>query len=316
MEDKKRKRGGHLKRNERRLDILKYILGKKGPVREPEIIKYLSELPEKSTSDQSTINKHLRKLKEDGFIGLIEPKQSFKKTRRQGLTNIWGIAKIDNVREMININKHFSINIDEYSSLIEALQNNESALELVLDALIKAISKTTREEYAEIEDIKAVLDFLREDLRNKLKQSAEFFKRCAEDEDAVIRNSHDLVKLSDEEPSATFFAINGNPDEYFIILQNTFGFDVAFKACVALDIMKRPADSRNDMAQAIECVKQIKNRVSDDQIEQLEEYYKTTNIAPSFLRGKKLVSVENPKLQEMEIKFKEKGGKFINYFTY
>jgi DNA-binding transcriptional ArsR family regulator len=305
-EDEKRRRGEHLKRKERKSDIIKYILGKNGPVREPEIIKYLSELPEKSTSDQSTINKHLRKLKEDGFIELIEPKQSFKKGRRHGLTNVWGINKIDNIRKII----------EEDSDLIGNLQNSKSALGIVLDVLIKAISISTKEEYAEIEEIKAVLESYREDLRKKLKQSATFFKLCVKDEYAVIRNSHDLVKLSDEDPYATFFVINGNSDDHFIIKENTFGFDVAFKACVALDIMERPADSRKDMVQAIEYVKQIKNKVSDDQVEQLKEYYKKTNIAPNFIRGKKFIPVKNTKLQEIEQEFEEKGGKFINYFNH
>jgi hypothetical protein len=70
------------------------------------------------------------------------------------------------------------------------------------------------------------------------------------------------------------------------------------------------------MEKPIKCVKQIKNKVSDTQIEQLKEYYKKSNIAPNFLRGKKLISVENAELQEIEIEFEEKGGKFINYFNY
>lgn len=305
-EDQKRKRGSHLNRNERKSDIIRYILEKNGPVREPEIIKYLSELPDKSTSDQSTINKHLHKLREDGFIELTEPKQSFKKTRRHGLTNSWGITKLGNVRKIMK----------EYPSLIENLQNSKLTLKLVLDALMKAISQSTKEEYAEIEDIKIILESYREDLRKKLKQSVSFFKFCVQDEYAIIRNSRDLAKLSDEDPYATFFVINGNSDDHFIIDVNTFGFDVAFKACVALDIMERPADSGKDMKQTIECVKQIKNKVSDNQIEQLKEYYKKSNIAPNFLRGKKLISVENDKLQEIELEFEEKGGKFINYFTH
>ena len=306
QKNEKRKQGDHLNRSERKSDIIKYILGKNGPVREPEIVKHLSELPERSTSDQSTINKHIRKLREDGFIELAEPKQSFKKNRRHGLTNSWGVTKLNNVRKIMG----------EYPSLIEDLQNSESVLKIVLDALIKAISQSTNEEYAEIEGIKIFLDGCREDLRNKLKQSISFFKFCVKDEYAIIRNSNDLAKLSDEDPYATFFVINGNSNNHFIIKGNSFGFDVAFKACVALDIMERPADSRKDISQAIECVKQIKNKVSDSQIEQLDEYYKKSKFAPDFLRGKKLISVENLKLQEIELEFEEKGGEFINYFTH
>jgi len=306
QKNEKRKQGDHLNRSERKSDIIKYILGKNGPVREPEIVKHLSELPERSTSDQSTINKHIRKLREDGFIELAEPKQSFKKNRRHGLTNSWGVTKLNNVRKIIR----------DYPSLVEDLQNTESVLKIVLDALIKAISQSTNEEYAEIEGIKIFLDGCREDLRKKLKQSISFFKFCVKDEYAIIRNSNDLAKLSDEDPYATFFVINGNSNNHFIIKGNSFGFDVAFKACVALDIMERPADSRKDISQAIECVKQIKNKVSDSQIEQLDEYYKKSKFAPDFLRGKKLISVENLKLQEIELEFEEKGGEFINYFTH
>lgn len=305
QKNEKRKQGDHLNRSERKSDIIKYILGKNGPVREPEIVKHLSELPERSTSDQSTINKHIRKLREDGFIELAEPKQSFKKNRRHGLTNSWGVTKLNNVRKIIR----------DYPSLIEDLQNTESVLKIVLDALIKAISQSTNEEYAEIEGIKIFLDGCRENLRKKLKQSISFFKFCVKDEYAIIRNSNDLAKLSDEDPYATFFVINGNSNNHFIIKGNSFGFDVAFKACVALDIMERPADSRKDISQAIECVKQIKNKVSDSQIEQLDEYYKKSKFAPDFLRGKKLISVENLKLQEIELEFEE-SGEFINYFTH
>src|SRR5665647_912196 len=168
QKNEKRKQGDHLNRSERKSDIIKYILGKNGPVREPEIVKHLSDLPEKSKTDQSNINKHIRKLREDGYIELAEPKQSFKKNRRHGLTNSWGITKLNNVRKIIR----------DYPSLIEDLQNSESVLKIVLDALIKAISQSTNEEYAKIEGIKIFLDGCRENLRKKLKQSISFFKFC------------------------------------------------------------------------------------------------------------------------------------------
>ena len=79
-----------------------------------------------------------------------------------------------------------------------------------------------------------------------------------------------------------------------------------FEACVTGDIVQRKVKK-----EAIEYLGKKKDKVLDEQYRQLEEFYNNTKVAPEFLRGKEFISVEDPKIQEIEQKFINNGGKFV-----
>jgi hypothetical protein len=95
------------------------------------------------------------------------------------------------------------------------------------------------------------------------------------------------------------------------ICGTTFSINIAFEACVSMDILKGQSNR-----EAIEYLRQTKNEISDAEIQQRINYYIDRKDAPSFLKGKKLISIENPKLEKIEREFEDKGGKYITDHTF
>jgi hypothetical protein len=83
-----KKQGERLKQYETKSNIIKYILENNGPVREPDIRKYLDE--KYGIKDQSRINRHLHELKKDNYIELIPPTKTC-------LRNKWDIIKFEHL---------------------------------------------------------------------------------------------------------------------------------------------------------------------------------------------------------------------------
>lgn len=290
----------HFNVGEVKSKILEFLLDNDGPTTELDLREYLQVAY--NGIDQATVNRHLHDLHKLSCVELIPPSKT---TTRK---NRWIIAKPKNVKKII----------DEYPNLIEKVQNSEPALEIVLGALMKAVSKSTKgEKYEEIEPVKTFIESIRAYLKPKLKLSTTFLKLCLTDEYALFRNLNELTEISDDESDVTFFTVNGSSSDHYIFM-GTSGIDVAFKACVAMDIMERPADSRKDVSAEIEHVNAIKNKISERQLEELEIFYHTHAVksAPDFLRQKKLVSIDNPRLQQIEKEFEAKGGKFLDCSDY
>lgn len=287
-----RRQGDRLKQSETKSNIIKHILEKLEPVSEPEIRKHLQK--NYQVNDQGSINRHLHELKKAECIEFFPPE-------KKGLSNYWGITKLKTLEKMIK----------EYPGLLENLQNSELALQIVLDALEDALVsstnlKKTKEYIEEYNKIKEHLSNIREDLIVKLKMSSGFFKLCIQDEYSLYRNLSDLMEISEEGPHADAFIGDG----FKLFINHTSGIDVAFTACVAMDIMERKGNIRKNMKKEIEYIKQMKNTVSKKQLEQLEKYYEKTRIAPFFIKDKKFVSVRNPKLSKLQHEFEDKGGEW------
>lgn len=291
------KRRHHFEWNEIKKSIIVFILGSESPVNEPEVSEFLKGKYGEFT--RSTVNKHLRALGELGCIESVPVKDKSK-------FNYWSIRTIKNLENVIG----------EYPDLMDSLQDSEVALNIVLDALENALIASTDRKNIEIqrenETIKEYLSEIRKNLRIKLEMSGSFFKLCIQDEYSLWRNLRDLSEISEEDSFAHAFI--GETFKFFV--NSTSGIDVAFRACVVMDIMERNGNTRTDLKKEIDFVKGMKNTVSEKQLSQLKNYYKNTDTAPDFLRSKKLISVCNPELSKIEMEFEDRGGEFINYDSF
>ena len=101
-----------------------------------------------------------------------------------------------------------------------------------------------------------------------------------------------------------------HPDNLLSIFGTTLSINIAFEACVSMDIIKGQSNR-----EAIEYLRQTKNEISDTEIAHLRNYYMHTKLAPKFLKGKKLIPIKSPKLEKMEREFENHGGDYILYYT-
>ena len=285
-----KKRRHHFEWNEIKKSIIEFILNTEGTVIEPDVSGFLkSRFGEFS---RSTINKHLNAL---GKLGCIELVKSENKSK----FNRWDIKTPQNLEKIV----------EEYPDLLENLQDNEIALKIVLDGLEDALVSSTNlkktKEYTEkYDEIKERLSEIRGDLKTKLKMSSFFFKLCIQDEYSLWRNLSDLMEITDGDPVAEAFIGN----DFKLFINSPACIDVAFKACIAIDIMKRKGNIRKDMQEEIEYIKKLNNTVSKKQLEQLEKYYETVQKAPYFIRDVKFISVYNSELYKLQMDFEDRGG--------
>ena len=282
----------HFEWNALKKSIVEFILNTEGPVSEQMVGEYLKG--EYGEFHRSTINKHLNQLGKLGCIESVQPEH-------KGKFNFWDVKNLRNLGKII----------EDYPDLVERLQNSEPALNIVLDALIDALISSTNPEKtetykAEYGEIKLYITSIRENLSVKLKMSRAFLKLCIRDEYSLYRNVTELMEISEEGSVAQAFI----GDNFKFFVKSTAGIDVAFQACVVMDITEQKGNVRKDLRKEIEYIKQMKNIVSTEQIEQLKKYYEKTSIAPIFIRDKKFVSVHNYELFELQEEFEEKGGKW------
>lgn len=250
------------------------------------------------TALYNIIHKDLKKLEEEGYI----KSERVKENKRAG--NIPTLYSIDFSTE--NLRRIW----EEYPELTFKMQRSELVFEAIFREHSYLIYSSTNEEYVEqIEEIKSSIKVSKESLEEKLKLSAEFFKIfLMNDKDKIKNRIRSIIRMSNEGVYAKYFLVNNNPDSFVRISETIFGIDQAFKACVSVDILNGRFNRK-----AEEYVKQMSNEIADEQIEKLRNYYKNTEVAPEFLRGKKLVPIESLKLLEIEHEFIGKGGKFVNY---
>ena len=153
----------------------------------------------------------------------------------------------------------------------------------------------------------------KEILMKKLQLSPEFFRLfLMNDKNKLVKYIKDCVKtLEDVEIRVTAWEVHNSPSNWYEICEINLGLDLAFEACVSIDMYQGQSNK-----ETIEYIRSKKKEVSDQQICQLEDYYRKNRLAPEFLRGKKLIYVNNLKLQEIEQKFLDNGGHFIEYSAF
>jgi hypothetical protein len=283
----------HFEPNQVKFDIIDFLLKNNDSVSEPEIHEHLNDKYSGiSGINQSNVNRPLHWLHGKGCLEL-EKRRS----------NIWSVKTLKNLENILV----------QYPDFVGILQNSEHALNIVLDALEDALVSSTNlkktKEYKEKYDvIKERLSNIRKDLTEKLKMSSAFFKLCVQDEYLLWRNLIDILEISDY-PAATPYIGDG----FTLFINSPSCIDLAFKSCIALEIMERKGNIIKDMKKEIDFVKQMNNTVFEGQLNQLEKYYEKTQVAPAFLKDKKFISVRNDELDKLQAKFEKKGGKWDDF---
>jgi DNA-binding HxlR family transcriptional regulator len=284
----------HFAWNEVKKSIIKFILESSGPVTEPAIREHLINIY--GAADQGLINRQLHALKTSGCIEKVAP---VKKSR----LNYWELKKLKNLE---NILVH-------YPDFVGTLQNSELALKIIIDKHSSLITNANEAYLNKISKLKFEINECTERWEQHLKYSTDFFKMFLENEpEDLAARINILAQISGDDWSSSIYRvqISQTPGVDTLIYQNIYKIDLAFKACVSKDILQgQPTEG------AIEYVKQLGDVVSDEQIEQWEKLYfnnrNNSEGVPSFFKGKKLIPVENPKLDEIEREFVANGGKFI-----
>jgi hypothetical protein len=152
----------------------------------------------------------------------------------------------------------------------------------------------------------------KQNFKEKLQLSPEFFILfLTNDKNKLITDIKKLVGLSENVIHITSWEYLHNPNNWMAICGTTFSINIAFEACVSMDMLKGQSNR-----EAIEYLRQTKNEISDAEIQRLRNYYRDLKDAPSFLKGKKLISIENPKLEEIEREFEDNGGRYTTYHTF
>lgn len=262
-----------------------------------ELARELGYVDPEGVPRYNIIDKDLKALKKSGYIR----SQALRLQKPGNSPTLYSIAP--NIQNLRNILK-------EYPDLITEMQSSELALTCILSEHSNLIYISPKEEYVkDVRDIKLRVSIDKEELKDKLQLSAEFFKIfLINDKNKLMHRIRKLIRASGEQVQADIFVVNSSLDNLVIRGETIAGISMAFKACINIDIMNGQSNTK-----AEEYIAKMGNNISDEQINQLALYYKNTKVAPQFLRGKKLVSIENPKLQEIEHEFMNNGGKFIQY---
>jgi alpha-L-arabinofuranosidase len=268
----------------------------KSPKTTTELASELNYIDTKGTARYNIIKDDLEKLMDREYIESKKERFGTKAGRTPTLYSI--NYNIQNLKKML----------DEYPNLIRNMQENESALETIIRTHSELICNTTDVKYMEqAPNFKSLYKMDTEAWKKKLKLSNEFFKLFLNNEpDDLWKIIIQLVQISGDEWYSTTWLINTSPTTKTWIWETNYTIEMAFKACVSSDILHRQSKE-----EARECIKRLVNKISYNQIEQMTRYYKNNAVAPEYLRGTKLIPVENLKLQEIEQEFIDKGGKFV-----
>jgi len=248
------------------------------------------------TVHYSIIYDDLQKLVKSGYI--LGTKEKLEK-KPGGIPTWYSINySIKNLKKIL----------EEYSDLIGKMQENKKVLEIIIHTHPELLSNTNEEEYMEkVPNFKSLYKKGIEGWNAKLKLSREFFRLFLNNEtndlEEIIGR---LSQISGDDWYTISWLIKKSATESVFVYVTNYKIDMAFKACVASDILHRQSNE-----EAMEYVKKLENEVSAEQFEQLTKCYKNIKVAPEYLREKKLIPVENPKLQEIEQKYIDSGGKFV-----
>lgn len=299
----------------------------KSPKTTTELANELGYIDSKGIARYNIIKDDLDKLIAHEYIE--SKKEKLKKTGRTPTQYLINYSII-NLRKIL----------DEYPDLIGDMQENDSVLETIIQAHSGSAYSVTDEIYIEQsteqiieqdtintidkkfieESTEQIIELYpipnfglkkdSEDLKKKLKLSREFFRLNLNNEtDYLSKIIEQLAQTLCDEWYSTNWIIKNSPTRTIHVRKTIYKDEMAFKACVSSDVLHGQSN-----AEAIEYVKQLVNEVPNYQIEKWKKYYENNIVAPRFLRGKKLLCVEDPKLQKIEQEFIDQGGKFIDYY--
>ena len=203
----------------------------------------------------------------------------------------------------------------EHTASTFGQENKALELEsIIIEGLRPSVVTSDQNEKELLEQTEdTLIEKSKEDLMKKLQLSPEFFRLfLMNNKNELMKSIEECVKiLEDVEISVTSWEVHNNLTNWYEISEINLGINLAFEACVSIDVMQGQSNK-----EAIEYIRSKKKEVSDQQICQLENYYRKNRLAPEFLRGKKLIYVNNSKLQKIEQKFLDNGGHFIEYSAF
>ncbi len=263
-----------------------------------ELANELGYVNPKGTPRYNIITNDLSKLIKRGYI----------ESKKEKLENKPG--NIPTLYSIINSSENINKILEEYPYLIEKMQRSELALETIVNENSSWIFNFTEKEHKEpIENQIVLIQMGKENWKKQLKLSQEFFRFCLNNKYSDMKERvRKLSKISSKHWYTSLCEFKYTPTNSEFLREANCIFYIIFEACVTSDILRGQSNR-----EAIYYLKQRTNEVSEKQIEQLSDYYKNIKVAPEFLRGKKLVPIENPKLQEIEQEFTNNGGQFIQY---
>jgi len=122
--------------------------------------------------------------------------------------------------------------------------------------------------------------------------SPEFFRLfLTNDKNKLINDIKKLVELSENVIHITSWEYLHNPNNWMAICGTTFSINIAFEACVSMDMLKGQSNR-----EAIEYLRQSKNEISDAEIQRFRNYYLIameyfTNVNEENLRMEFTISI-------------------------
>jgi hypothetical protein len=252
-----------------------------------ELAHELGYVNSEGSARYNIINKDLKKLVECKYL-------KSKKVKKEQFGNIPTSYYINfDIQNLRNI-------LIEYPYLISKMQKEELVLEAIFREHSYLICKVDGEFEGQSENIKVIIGIDKEILKKRLQLSTEFFKFVLiNDEYKLIYYLKVLAENFNQNISA-MYSIRDNLDYETNQYEKTkkwkiaFGLDVAFEACVIKDIMN---DQLNQ--EAIEYVKQMRNKTSNEQIDQ-QSYCKNTNFTPKPPLSERPNSIKHSENQEIE----------------
>jgi hypothetical protein len=232
-EEIKRGRGKHLKKNEAKIEILKYIIDNDGPVIEPDIREHLKKTF--GIKDTKTIKLHFKDL---------QKLQCIKKISNSGKENEW---RIDSIKQLNNIKENFKgIDLHCYKRPIEILVSQfTSEIELPFKGIVVSPDESTIRAYLRMSptffDLCMSIDII--DLYERCEILEGYSREIGSQANAKgmdLNYSLVLSEGSDPASDSVSFDIDSegklNLCAYDDFIQSELPY-LAFKQCVYMDIL-------------------------------------------------------------------------------
>lgn len=234
MEEKetiKRSKGQHLKKNEVKTEILRYILDNDSPVLEPDIREHLKKTF--GTNDSKTMKAHFQDLLKLNCV---------RKITNSGKENEW---RIDSIKQLINIKENFKE--------IE-LHSHKRSIEIV-------VNKFTGE--IEFPSVGSIVSPDEGTIRAYLRLSPTFYYMCmfTDLEIFYYRSSQLNLFSNDILDHATSKGMR-DTDVLYDFLYKELPY-LAFKQCVYMDILTGKESDISDYAKVYVSLKELGNMVWD-----------------------------------------------------
>lgn len=253
-----------------------------------ELAHELGYVNSEGSARYNIINKDLKKLVECEYL-------KSKKVKKGQFGNIPTSYYINfDIQNLRNI-------LIEYPYLISKMQKEELVLEAIFREHSNLICRIIEEEFEEqSENIKVIIRIDKEILKKRLQLSTEFFKFILINDEYKLTYYLKVLAENFNQNTSMMYSLRDNLDYETNQYEKTkkwkiaFGLDVAFEACVIKDIMN---DQPNQ--EAIEYVKQIRNKTSNEQIDQ-QSYCKNTNFTLKPPLSERSNSIKHSENREIE----------------